>query len=829
MNALHEEFEPPGPPIKLIAIGTILFLLVLAGLFAVAILIPVEEDEFVGRKKQGQEQIEMKVGANTPIADIRTDIPLGAEEQLAIWGVEHVAFEIEKRFGDVFGAALKSRDAEKLAKFFLNGYSGPGLAVAETKEHKHGVVQGTTRQFRETDGSSSADDVVGLLLESTKKMATFTSVNLRVLSLKQEETSVWDSRLELHAMGKTEDGNSCEVKSTHSVRFEIEDEGKLDTKSSIGNWSVNEETVQFGNLAMMEELDGLNHNMVLRPFDNWRNQRQGSGSNIKQEGVPPHRFQTAVADFDGDGDPDIAVADGRKRVIFRNDNGEFAYATRLLGLRDEMNTNIAPVITWFDFDNDGHLDLLCDRELHRNVDGKKLELVTGQSGLALFATPGAVCPCDFDCDGLVDLFVPFGASAVSASWLTPATGVGNQLWRNIGDGGFENVTETANISGGEGDSTGAVWLFANEDHYPDLFVVNDLSDSQLFINNGDGTFKDVSESIQPTRITGFAGGATSGDIDNDGRPDLYLSGIYSRAGNRLVENVSQENYPEARSYDRMKDLCSGSRLYRLGGDTDLIDITGTAGVGQVGYSWGAAMFDVDNDGWLDLYGASGFRSSQLNGQDMDTCYWRRILSAPDGRDEMIPKIGKVDDDAGEFWAMNDDVTDMMKLNVHSFQRNRLFLNNSGSGFIDASFTSAVDLVSDSRGAIPADFNGDGAVDLLVASVGGGSLRLFLNQTPQGHRVKIRLVGTTSNKFGVGSRVIAKIGDRQVVRDLFPTVGFMSNGPSEIWIGAGEADTIDSLSVRWPTGETQEFKNVSANQSIEITEGNSEITTKATFK
>ena len=828
MNALHEEFEPPGPPIKLIVVGTIAFLLVLAGLFAAAILIPVEEDEFAG-KQNPEERIErMTVGPGSAISDIRTDIPLGAEEQMVIWGIEHVSFEIEKRFGDVFGAALKSRDAETLAGFFLNGYSGPALAVEETKEHTHGVVRGTTRQFRETDGSSSAQDVVGLLLESTEKIATFESMKLRVLSLTKEDTSVWDSRLELHAVGKTEDGSSCEVKSTHSVRFEIEDEAKIDTKASIGNWSVNEETVQFGSLVMMEELDTLSHNIILRPLDNWRNQRQGRGTTIKQEAIPAHRFQTAVADYDGDGDPDIAIADGRKRIVFRNDNGEFTYATRFLGMRDEMVTNAAPAIAWFDFDNDGLLDLLSGRTLHRNIDGTKMEPVNSQARLALFATPGAACPCDFDCDGLVDLFVPFGASAVSASWITPGKGVGNQLWRNIGDGGFENVTESANISG-EGDSTGAVWLFANEDHYPDLFIVNDLSESQLFINNGDGTFKDVSESIQPTRITGFVGGATSGDIDNDGRPDLYLSGIYSRAGNRLVANVSQDNYPEVRSYDRIKDLCSGSRLYRFGENTNLIDITGTAGVGQVGYSWGAAMFDIDNDGWLDLYGACGFRSSQLDGPDMDTCHWRRVLSAPDGRDEIIPKIGKVDDDAGEFWAMNDEVTDMKKMNIHSFQRNRLFLNNSGTGFVDASFTSAVDLVSDSRGAIPADFNGDGAVDLLVASVGGGSLRLFLNQTPQGNRVKIRLVGTTSNKFGIGSRVTAKLGDRQVVRDLFPTVGFMSNGPSEIWIGAGDAETIESLSVRWPTGETQEFKNVSTNRSIEITEGESEIVTKATFQ
>jgi hypothetical protein len=157
-------------------------------------------------------------------------------------------------------------------------------------------------------------------------------------------------------------------------------------------------------------------------------------------------------------------------------------------------------------------------------------------------------------------------------------------------------------------------------------------------------------------------------------------------------------------------------------------------------------------------------------------------------------------------------------NLSAYERNRLYLNVDGERFIDGSFASAVDIDSDSRSAIATDFNNDGAIDLLVGSVGGGPLRLFLNQIPQQNRLQLTLQGVTSNRLGIGTRLIARIGEKQIVRDVFPINGFMGQSPPEVDIGVGDATQIDELTVRWPSGITQSFRNIDAKVPLHIVEG-----------
>jgi hypothetical protein len=182
-------------------------------------------------------------------------------------------------------------------------------------------------------------------------------------------------------------------------------------------------------------------------------------------------------------------------------------------------------------------------------------------------------------------------------------------------------------------------------------------------------------------------------------------------------------------------------------------------------------------------------------------------------------MGTVDRAAGEFWVANPFMMPGEGHNLSAYERNRLFLNHRGNQFVDASFTSNADLDSDSRSAMPGDFNNDGAADLLVASVGGGPLRLFLNQVGvNSNSISIRLSGTASNKTAIGSRVIASVADRKIVRDVFPANGFMGQAPAQTQIGLGDAIMIDRLEVRWPTGVTQTFRNIPAGSQVSITEG-----------
>ena len=158
-------------------------------------------------------------------------------------------------------------------------------------------------------------------------------------------------------------------------------------------------------------------------------------------------------------------------------------------------------------------------------------------------------------------------------------------------------------------------------------------------------------------------------------------------------------------------------------------------------------------------------------------------------------------------------------NLSAYEPNRFFLNDAGRQFIDLSHQSGAGIDSDSRSAVVGDFDSDDDLDLLVGSVGGGPLRLFQNNIPRtSNRVRLQLVGVTSNRQAIGSRVIVECDGRQIVRDLFPANGFMGQNPAEMIVGLGTADRIDRLTVRWPSGETQQFEDVPVNCHLEIVEG-----------
>lgn len=190
------------------------------------------------------------------------------------------------------------------------------------------------------------------------------------------------------------------------------------------------------------------------------------------------------------------------------------------------------------------------------------------------------------------------------------------------------------------------------------------------------------------------------------------------------------------------------------------------------------------------------------------------------RGGLLPALGKMDQQAGEFWVENPFLMPKRGDNLSAYEHNCLFLNTSKPGeprFLDASFASAVDLDSDSRAAIAADFDRDGDLDLLVGSVGGGPLRLFENRMSQGHRVVLALVGDNSNRDGIGCRITINTATHQFVRDVFPASGFMGTGPVEQHIGLGNSKLITRLTVRWPNGSTQEFADLAANYRHVITE------------
>ena len=198
------------------------------------------------------------------------------------------------------------------------------------------------------------------------------------------------------------------------------------------------------------------------------------------------------------------------------------------------------------------------------------------------------------------------------------------------------------------------------------------------------------------------------------------------------------------------------------------------------------------------------------------------MTRPLDRNARLPQLREMDTEAGEFWVENPFVMPKEGLNISAYERNRLYINMDGNQFVDASFASRVDIDSDSRAVIGADFSGDGAPDLLVASVGGGPLRLFENRFPARQRAHLELVGTRSNRSAIGSRLTFEVDGKRFVRDRFPHNPGMGQGPAQTLFGVGDAKKIDRLTVRWPDGTIQRYLNVPVGPRVTLTEGQAQF-------
>ncbi|MBI3895882.1 MAG: CRTAC1 family protein [Acidobacteria bacterium] len=500
-----------------------------------------------------------------------------------------------------------------------------------------------------------------------------------------------------------------------------------------------------------------------------------------------------VADFDGDGFEDIFVTDSKedgKNRLYRN-NGDLTFTdvAQSAGVADGNDAeNASADCLWFDFNNNGRPDLLIIRfgysQLFENLGNGKFQEVAEKAGLLHYMNAISAIAFDYDRDKDLDLFLgayfqpvnifhPETPRFFPESFETANNGGGVMAFRNNGDGTFTNVTKEIGL-----EQSG--WVLdlghtdANNDGWDDLYVACDFGTDRFFVNNGDGTFSDITEKALGGFDTKKGMNAEWGDYDNDGFFDVFVTNItddYMREGNFLWHN---------------------------NGNLTFTDVARETGTYDTGWGWGGKFFDYDNDGWLDLYVVNGWVSA--------------------GKENYVPDIFEM------IMRPNVDLADlrnwppMEDKSLSGYQKKKLFHNEGRHSFKEEAGRHALDSQRDGRGIAVADFDNDGRLDLFVTNANAAPF-LYHNSLPTGaHWAEFLLEGTVSNRMAVGAQVRIIANGETRLSFVNGGNGFAAQSTPRIHFGLGKITTVDRVEVRWPSGGRQIFENLAADKIYKLREG-----------
>jgi hypothetical protein len=499
----------------------------------------------------------------------------------------------------------------------------------------------------------------------------------------------------------------------------------------------------------------------------------------------------AFIDYDNDGWPDIFLVNGTDwpghaqkhttpKLYHNNHDGTFTDVTHKAGLDVEMYGMGAAV---GDYDNDGFDDLFVtalgqSRLFHNNRNGTFSDVThkAGLSGPRELSTSAAWV--DYDKDGRLDLvvgnYVQWSQESdlyctldgKNKSYCTPESykGTAARLWHNRGDGTFEDVTQKAGLGEPTSKTMGIAVLDYDNDGWPDLLFSNDTQPNKLYRNNGNGTFSEKGV------IAGVA-------FSEDG---------VARAGMGVdAADYDHSGYPSVMITNFSNQMLS---LYHNEGKGLFVDEAPQSAIGRatlLTLGFGCFFFDYDLDGWPDIFIANGHIDPEIQKVQANVKY-----AMPP---HLFRNLGK-----GKF----EEVTSTM-----------------GSAFIAPRV---------GRGAAYADINNDGRLDLLLAT-NGGPVYLFRNEAQAGNvanrSLRVKLVGTKSNRDGIGAIARLTSGDDTQTQMLRSGSSYLSSSELILTFGLGQRDKADAIEIHWPSGQVDRLSNVAAGQAVTATEGKGQTSSR----
>ncbi|WP_435623619.1 VCBS repeat-containing protein [Flagellimonas sp.] len=532
----------------------------------------------------------------------------------------------------------------------------------------------------------------------------------------------------------------------------------------------------------------------------------------------------AIGDINNDGLADVYLTANRKKnkLFLNKGNFQFEDVTRSAGVEGSKAWSTG--VVFVDINADGLLDIYVCNAGNIKGDDQKNELFINNGDLTFtekaedynladsgFTTHAAFF--DYDKDGDLDVymlnnsFIPVASLGYenkrdlrAKDWnvVEEIKGGGDKLLRN--DNGFyTDVSEEANIYGSlVGFGLGVTVGDVNQDLYPDIYVSNDFFEHDyLYINNQDGTF---TESIKEwtNHLSLFSMGADMADINNDGKADIFVTDMLPEGDERLKTTTTFETYDTHQrklQNDYYYQFMQNTLQLNLG--NSFSEIAHYSGISKTDWSWGALLFDMDNDGYRDVFVCNGIYHDLTN-------------------QDFIDFFEDVTRQQTAVYGNKEQKNEVINAMPSKPISNYAFKNNQNLTFSNLSEDWGLATPSFSNGAAYGDLDNDGDLDLIINNV-NQELFVYRNTSEnlKNNYLKITLEGEGHNTKGIGSVIQIYTGNEVIRQEQIPSRGFQSSIDYVMTIGLGQNKEIDSLQVIWPNGMYQVLLDVKPNTGLTL--------------